>query len=179
MQNGEVQAVAVERFLQIAHEYFAAHPEERDGVMKAYYAYNVPHFRDDPMAHNFPSSLRESRCVWCNRSRESVRWDEHPPECAARPQMPEIADVILGEEQKALALLKRAERDVPRLITKMGMSGETLAVLHHTHGYDAETVAGVLDVPPQMLADYRDAMEAERARSRGAQVKELVAVTID
>lgn len=56
------------------------------------------------------------------------------------------------------------------------MSGETLAVLHHTHGYDPETVDGVVSVPPQIMADYHTAMETERDRSRAAIVREVVTV---
>lgn len=159
---------------QIALEYFAAYPEARDSVMKAYHAYNVPHFRCDPKAHNFGSSRRESACRWCGRTREQVRWDDLPPECAKRPQVPEIEDVILDEERKAFALLARAEKEVPKMVAKHGMNGETLAVLHHTYGYDAETVASIVAVPPQMLAEYHAAMERERALSRAAQVKEVI-----
>ena len=167
---------AVGRSRQIALDYFRENPEARDVVMKAYQAYNVPHFRCDPKAHNFPTALRESACRWCGRTREQVRWDELPPECAKRPPVPEIDGVILGEERKAFALLARAEKDVPKLVAKLGMNGETLAVLHHTHGYDPEAVASIVDVPPQMLADYHAAMETERARSRAAQVKEIITV---
>ena len=152
--------------------------------MKAYHAYNVPHFRCDPKAHNFGSSLRESACRWCGRTREQVRWDELPPECAKRPPVPGIEDVILGEERKAFALLARAEKDVPKLVARLGMNGETLAGLHHTHGYDPETVTMALEVPHSELAmkikalrpDYEAAMETERARSRAAQVKEVITV---
>ena len=161
---------------QIALDYFRENQGARDGVMKAYHAYNVPHFRCDSKAHKFGSSMRESKCHWCGRSREDVRWDDLPPECKKRPELEDVDDVILGEEQKAFALLNRAAKDVPKLVAKMGMSGDTLAVLHHTHGYDQETVAGVVDVPPQMLADYHTAMETERARSRAAQVKQVITV---
>jgi hypothetical protein len=159
---------------QIVAEYFRENPAARDGVMKAFHAYHVPHFRCDSQAHNFGSSLRGSSCLWCGRTREQVRWDELPPECAKRPPVPEIKDVILGEERKVFALLYRAEKDVPQLVAKLGMNGATLAVLHHTHGYDPETVASIVDVPPPMLEDYHTAMEAERARSRSAQVKEVI-----
>lgn len=166
----------VGRSRQIALKYFRENPEARDGVLKAYHAYNVPHFRCDQKAHNFGSSLRESACQWCGRTREQVRWDELPPECAKRPPVPEIEDAILGEERKAFALISRAENEAPKLVAKLGMNGETLAVLHHTHGYDPETVASIVAVPPQMLADYHAAMQAERARSRAAQVKEVITV---
>jgi len=166
----------VGRSRQTLSEYFRDNTEARNGVMKAYHAYNVPHFRSHPKAHNFGSAMRESACRWCGRTRDQVRWDELPPECAKRPVVPEIKDVILGEERKVFALLARAEKDVPKLVAKLGMNGETLAVLHHTHGYDPETVASIVDVPPQMLADYHAAMETERARSRAAKVKEVITV---
>lgn len=161
---------------KIVHEYFTTHPDAHNEVMKAYHAYNVPHFRLDSKGHNFPTALRESACQWCGRTREQVRWDEMLPECAKRPQLPEIENVILGEELKAFSLIARAEKDVPNLVAKLGMNGETLAVLHHTHGYDPETVASIVTVPPQILADYHAAMETERARSRAAQVKEVITV---
>lgn len=90
--------------------------------------------------------------------------------------MPEIEDVILVEERKAFALLDRSEKDVPNLVAKLGMNGETLAILHHTHGYDPETVARIVGVPTKILEDYRAAMETERAHSRAAQVKEIITV---
>lgn len=158
----------------IVTKFFNDHPELRDGVMKAYFAFHVPHFRCDPKAHNFGSSLRESACRWCQRTREQVRHDDLPAGCASRPPIPEIEDVILGEEHTAFALLARAQKEVPKLVKRLGMNGETLAVLHHTHGYDPETVASIVSVPPQMLADYHRLMELERSRSRAAQVKEII-----
>jgi len=157
-----------------AFKYFEDHPSERDGVMKAYYAYHAPHFRLEPKGHNFGSALRESQCHWCGRSRETVRWDDLPAECCARPSLPDIEETIFSEEEKAFVLLERAVYDVPRLVSKLGMSGDTLAILHHTHGFDAETVSCIVDVSPQMLSDYHVAMELERERSRGAQVKDVI-----
>lgn len=157
-------------------EYFRENPKARDGVMKAYYAYHAPHFRCDPQAHNFPGSLREAACQWCGRTREQVRWDELPPKCQKRPPLLEIEDVILGEERKFFALLARVKKDVPKLVAKFGLNGKTLSVLHHTYGYDPETVASIVDVPPQMMADYHTAMETERTRSRAAQVKQIITV---
>ena len=153
-----------------------SHPEFRESVLKAYYAYHAEHFRCVPQGHNFLNGSRESACSWCGRTREQVRWDELPPECADRPPMPDIEDTILSEEKKMWLLLDRAEKEVPALVAKHGMSGETLAMLYHTYGYDPETVASVVTVPPQMLAGYHAAMELERDRSRAAQVKVVVRV---
>jgi len=157
-----------------AHQYFQDNPASRDGVLKAYYAYHVAHFRAEPKAHNFPSGSPVSRCSWCVRTRLQVRFDDLPPECAKRPKTDDVGDVIASEERNAFALISKASRDVPKIVAKHGMSGETLALLHHTHGYDPETVSTVVEVPHQMLSDYHAAMEAERARSRAAQVKEVV-----
>src|SRR5436190_6944174 len=97
--------------LHICREYFREHPEAKDGVMKAYYAYHVAHFRCDPKGHNFTSGSHQSKCQWCQRSREMVRHDDLPAECQKRPANADvpIADVVLNEEQKTFALLAKAE----------------------------------------------------------------------
>jgi ribosomal protein S14 len=174
--GGEVggEMTAPSKSAAIAAQYFAEHPEAKADVIKAYYAYHAPHFRLEPKGHNFPSGSRESQCVWCGRSREMVRHDQLPPVCLERPELREVADVIRAEEEKAFALLARARTDVPKLVARLGMSGETLAVLHHTHGHDPETVAALVPVPPQMLADYHAAMEAERERSLRRRKKKIL-----
>ena len=166
---------------QIVNEYFNAHPEEKDGVLKAWYAYHAPHFRvmlDLPL-HNFTSSQRFSKCMWCGRSREMVRHDEESGQCSKRPEIREIKEVLHDECVKANALYELAKTEVPKLIRKMGMTGETVAILHHTYGYDPETVAGIVDVPPQVMADYHTEMEVERNRSRNAQVKQVITVQLN
>jgi len=160
--------------MSIAHKYFQEHPEAKGGVMKAYYAYHAPHFRLEPKGHNFNSGSPTSKCAWCGRSREMVRHDDLPPECQKRPEMLDVADVLRSEEEKAFALLAKAESDVPKLVAKMGMSGEALAVLHHTYGHDPEIVAALVDVPQQMLEDYHIAMATEKDRSRAAHKKVTV-----
>lgn len=170
------QQQACSHLRSIASNYFGEHPDAKDEVMKAYFAYHTQHIRDNPVAHNFAGPWRDCECQWCGRSRELVRWDDLPAQCQNRPELPDIAATIQAEEEKAFALLDKATREVPKLVAKLGMSGETLAVLHHTHGYDPETVDGVVNVPPQIMADYHAAMEAERDRSRAAIVREVVTV---
>lgn len=41
-------------------EYFRDHPEHVDGVMKAAFAYHIPHFREHPQAHRLSGPHRES-----------------------------------------------------------------------------------------------------------------------
>ena len=90
--------------------------------------------------------------------------------------MVDVAGAIFAEESRFFELLSKAKSEVPKIVAKLGMSGDTLAVLHHTHGYDPETVASVVNVPPHMLADYHAAMEAEKSRSRAAQNKTVVTI---
>ena len=56
----------------------------------------------------------------------------------------------------------------------MGMSGETLASLHHTYGYDPETVSGIVEVPAEIMDEYNTRMETERSRSRSAIVRTVL-----
>jgi hypothetical protein len=155
---------------QTVAEYFRVNPAARDSVMKAYYAYHAPHFRLEPKGHNFLNGSRESKCSWCGRSRELVRHDDLPAECQKRPEMPNVTDAIRSEEEKAYALLAKAERDAKKVVAKMGMNGETLAVLHHTYGHEPESILTAIELAPLRPA-YEAAMEKEKARSRGAQVK--------
>ena len=160
----------------IVEKYFEEHPDAKDEVKKAYFAYHTQHIRDNPGAHNFAGPWRDCECAWCGRSRESVRWDDLPAQCQKRPELPDIADTIRGEEEKAFSLLEKATREVSKIVAKLGMSGNTLAILHHTHGYDPETVDSVVPVPPHIMADYHATMETERERSRVAIVREVVTV---
>lgn len=164
------------RYREIADAYFKANPEAKDDVMAAYYAYHAGHFRTEPFGHNFTSGLRESKCVWCNRSREMVRHDELPPICLNRPDLKDVAEVIRDEEVIAFGLFAKAEADVKRAVAKRGMSGDTLAILYHTHGHDPETVAAITEVSPQAMADFYANMEVERARSRASMKRTVVTV---
>ena len=162
---------------QIANKYFAEHPEEKDGVLKAWYAYHAPHFRvmPDMPLHNFTSSQRWSKCQWCGRSREEVRHDEQSGRCANHRILPEIKDVLHEEALNFFALAEKAKTFVPKFIKLNKLSGETLAILHHTHGYEPETVASVIELDiKSYMADYEKSMEEERARSRARQKKEII-----
>ena len=160
----------------IAESYFQANPSAKNEVEKAYFAYHTNHIRDNPGAHNFSGPWRDCECQWCGRSREIVRWDELPAQCQKRPELPDIEETIQNEEIKAFALVERARADVPKLVEKLGMSGETLAILHHTHGHDPETVDSVFPVPREIMEEYHSAMEKERERSRAAIVRKTIHV---
>lgn len=164
----------------IAEKYFQEHEAQKDEVVKAYFAYHTHHIRENDGAHNFEGPWKDCVCQWCGRSRMLVRWDDKPAQCQNRPMLPDAEETIKSEEHKAFALIKRAEKDVPYLIEKMGMSGDTLAILHHTHGYDPETVDSIAHVPPDVMRVYYEKMEQERERSRSAMVKKTIKVkTVD
>lgn len=169
MSTGMSEEIRVLR--KMADEFFEDNPSERDGVLKAFYAYHAPHFRIDPKSHYFLGELREAECQWCGRRREDVRHDDFPAPCLARPDLKGVDETIYSEEERAFELLDKAEAEVKRLVLRMGVSGETLAILHHTHGYDPETVASIIDFPEDILAEYHTRMEIERDRSRGGQKK--------
>lgn len=154
---------------KIYEKYFLGNDEAIIGLRKAVYAY---HEHALPLSHFFNSNNRTARCVQCERSREQVRWDELPAHCAgpyssmlARGK--EKAESILMDEEKNYSRLIDSAKDmVPRFIAKMGINGKTLAILHHTHGYEPEVVAGIVDVDRQSMIDYESEMEIERSRSR-------------
>jgi len=126
----------------------------------------------------FDGPYRDSVCKWCGRSRELVRHDDLPAGCLNRPDHADddIADVIQREELRFWALLDKANLYVPKLVEKMGMSGETLSILHHTHGYDPECVSAIVNVPKQLMEEYHAKMEDERDRSRAAIVRNVITV---
>lgn len=233
----------------IAREYFTAHADQMDGVVKATYAWHDP---DLPDAHAFPDKGREAACQRCGRTRELVRHDDLPARCIAldasaagegdpyagrhrytsstpwgkclgcgctreqnsdldsphpvrgtsdvarllhnphygmkdcpNPVKLRTAKEVLARESELLnRLLVRSQKEVPRLVKKLGLSGETLAVLHHTHGCDPEAVTMALDAEHPDLAatvnslmpDYELAMQRERERSRAAHKSEIVTV---
>lgn len=141
--------------------YFDSHPDARDGVIKAYYAYHAGHFRTNPYAHNFPNEARECKCAWCGRSRQEVRQDDLPPYCMSRPELPDVAETIHAEELKAFKLLENAEPIVQKTVTKEGLSGATLAYLKQTHGIDPDFACDILGVP---FESHRQQYEQEQQK---------------
>lgn len=158
--------------MECAHTYFKANLEMRDGVMRAYHAY---HANGEAGAHAFAGAGQTALCSRCSRTREQVRHGELPPECRGGVG-PDIAGTIRREEESAWLLIARAEVDVRRVVARRGMSGETLATLHHTFGHDPEIVASVVPVPAPVLAAYHLEMEKERARSRAAQKRTIIQI---
>ena len=58
----------------------------------------------------------------------------------------------------------------------MGVTGESLSILHHTYGHDPEVVSAIIEVSPEIMKDYYKKMEEERVRSRSSQKKQIIEV---
>jgi len=145
----------------IVKKYFEDHPEEKEGVWKATYAYHT--LPTDKYAHQFTGPERDAKCTVCGRTRELVRWDDLPPECGDYYEAnPVIRDVIRKEEEKYAALLKRCEKIIKKDYSDVSkLTGEILSMLHHTHGADPNVVEGVLEVelPRALHEEYLVAYE--------------------
>ncbi len=71
-------------------------------------------------------------------------------------------------------VLEKAPAIIRKVVGKRGLTGDTLAILHHTHGIDPETVSAVIEVPSAVSAEYHAVMELERERSRASMVRTVV-----
>lgn len=85
-------------------------------------------------------------------------------------------EVLRREGDKYDALLLRGKTLVPRVLQKHGLSGTTLLLLHDTHGIDPETVAGVVDVSPELMRSYHEEKERIREISRAAHKPEIIKI---
>lgn len=130
---------------QIAIDYFAANPKAKDDVVKAYYAWHAPHGALTADGHMFSNEQRWSQCIWCQRSREQVRYDDLPAQCQHRPVQQPITNVVRSEEERYFALLATASRVVPKVIAQRGNSPDTFNYLHATHGFDREIVEEIIN----------------------------------
>jgi len=127
---------------EIVNSYLVGHPEAKDEIRHAMFAYNTEHFSQCPGAHHFATSFhvhenRQEECFWCKRTREQIRWSDLPPECAARPESADESIKSIIDKEIALfsKVLERAKKIALSLDIKT-ITGEDLARLHHTHGVD-------------------------------------------
>lgn len=172
-----------------AHEiqkWFADHPEHKDGLERATYAYNMNH--RERGAHYFAGSWREAPCRWCGQTREGVRWDWYgkPPTCEARPKWADesIESVIAREEMQFEKVLGRAKK-LAAEIDVAKLTGEELARMHHTYGVDPSMLEVALmdeerSLPQRLHDDYQRAYAEHRETGRRGLVRAvIVAKTAD
>lgn len=163
----------------IADDYFATHPEAKaDATRKG----ELLMRQDWHASHRYTHKDGETMCWVCGQ-------DWHAKDLRRCPgfnrveteDAPTKTKRILADEHALyMETIARCERMVRRRHKDWStLTGEKIAVLHHTHGCGVEELEWILDstIPRQLLADYEAAMDNERARSRAAQVKEIITVS--
>jgi hypothetical protein len=138
------------------------------GAERAYFAYHAPPSRDG--AHNFYHHARNAKCMWCRKQRFEVRHGEGPVRCQERPDdFPyDIEEVIREEEEEYLSLIEGASEEIENLVDDPeSMSGEEIAILHHTHGYPPSIVEGAMEIEfsEDQMQGYQEAMDDHRSNS--------------
>lgn len=176
----------------IVKSYFELNPDKFEEVKKATYAWHNPNLpfghaflNEKPDPHRLSRSpeifnsteCRDAKCSKCGRTREQVRYDDLPAKCSVEnEEMGEKIKTILRKESEGfIKLLSRAEKEAPKYIQKLGLSGKTLAYLHTTHGFPPESCVESW-IFKAYEAEYEQEMEKERALSRSKQVKKVITV---
>ncbi len=177
---------------QIVDGYLADHPEVKAEINRAILAYHSDRWTLG--GHLFsgvyiPGQLgggSESVCQWCGRSREQIRWDDLPPKCAGRPK---DADMYVGvvmrrEEQLFARVIERASQMAVK-IDPTTLTGEELAIIHHTHGIDPSMLeialmeAGCGPLPQDLHDAYQVAYDQHRQTGkRGGVAKTILTAKI-
>ena len=172
---------------EIFNKYFKGKPAF-DDLEKATFAYHFKS-RDNASAHSFRNTvgslginilsasdytynkLKNEKCEWCGRSRRSIRFDELPAACSARPKEANlsIAETLRNEETNYFALLERGKEAIPQLINrkfKGKVSAEVLFYCQTTLGYEPDIVSAIMDVDiEQFMPGYETLMDGHRAKS--------------
>jgi len=133
--------------------------------------------------HRFGGSAPWTKCIYCDQPRDKLN-DTIQLEKAGgygfkvcpRYRPIDTSQTLLNEEEKYNKLLERANREIPRLINKLKLSGETISILHHTYGYDVETISDIIEIPDSIMSEYYDFMEIERDRSRNSTVRDIILI---
>lgn len=170
---------------ETALSYFRNNNDKNNLVKKATFAWANPgtcnahffeasHFEKDPRVCS--PVFRADKCKWCGRTREEVRYDALPYYCEKVPDVIEhIKDTLFAEEEKTFKLIARAEKEVPKILQKMGMSGKTLMYMHETHGFVIEIVEALMDISKEVKAEYEIEYELAQNKSRAdRQIKKKV-----
>ena len=181
-----MSGVSIERRdREIVKKYLTNHPDGIDEIARAYYAYHATWMDSD--AHSFTNSSPDSKCIWCGQTREGVRWNWYglTPKCTRRPNEADtfvgIEDVLNNEETRFGKLLTKAE-EIAKELDPSALTGEQLAIFHHTHGIDPSMLESALmifdkgKISQELHGAYEIEMQKEVDRSRKAQKKTVISV---
>lgn len=166
--------------LETALAYCEAHPEAKDIIIRAAYAYHMePH---ELFSHNFSGQERNATCYLCGQSREGVRWNWYnkSPRCEGRSikERPDICGIISTEEKKFSKTLERADK-ISASMDVNTVTGEELAVIHHTHGVPLSVLEDALScegkkLPFSVVADYEAAYGKFCAQGKNGLVRQII-----
>src|SRR3990167_8130473 len=165
---------------QIASEYFDSHPEAKMDATRKGMTMLRSELQD---SHHYEHKNGKTKCWICGDD----WYSNNPKRCpgfqhTGAEDMPAKINRVLVDEywlyMKTIAKYERMVRSEHKDWLKL--TGEKIAVLHHTHGCGVEELEWILDssIPRQLRMDYESVMETERSRSRSAQVKQVIAVQI-
>lgn len=136
--------------------------------------------------HRFGGSAPWIKCIFCDNTREELQdsIQDIPggygfKNCTKYREI-DIAAVLETEETKFQHTQDKAQKIVPTYIEAHGLSGSSLAILHHTHGVVPELASIILDeeFDEQLIHDYETEMLVEKNRSRADTTAKRKVVTI-
>lgn len=131
---------------RIAYEYVLSNSDAHDSIMKATYAFHFPNDRSNPYSHTFTNGSRESKCIYCGRSREEVRWDNLPPRCNRKPEFVETSIVLDKEYDLYQKMIENGRKICLKKWNQISeINGGDLCWLKNTHGFGLEDVEGVYE----------------------------------
>jgi len=177
--SDEILILEAKRMRPMADAFLKDHPQHWDGIERATYAYHLNH-RERSDAHYFSGSRMESECRWCGRSRQAVRWDQHHPRCSKRPAWAnETIQSVIAREEVLYERVWALALEIARQIDPSTLTGETLSILHHTHGIDPSMLECALiengRALPQHLHDaYLGVYKLHRETGRHGQKREII-----
>lgn len=149
---------------EIALEYCRKHPEARASIIAAG---RRSEGGEDAQAHQglhqFTGSAPWAKCIYCGITREMTTSQK----CAKYKSPADICAVIKKEEELFEKTLERA-RKIATTLNMETITGEELAVLHHTHGIDPSMleVAMVRVFPERLICSYEEYYKEHKATGR-------------
>lgn len=174
----EVDQIVLDKQNQIVKEFLLKNPNERHHVKRASYAYHDG--ATLPKMHRFLNSTREAPCHKCGRSREEVRWDDLPPECAGA-ELRSISNIIKEEELRFEKVINRTKNFI-----QGSLNGDSLCHIHNTFGITKEMINDALSyegrqpLSAAVLKDYETCYEEHKNTGLKGLKKEVVkAKTLD
>lgn len=165
---------------EIVVEYFDFHPVEKAELIRKGKLLLRSEWRE---THYFVYERGETKCMACGQDWYADYDGPCPGYKRIEPEdaVTKICCVLCDEHKLYKETIAKCERLVKSEHKDWStLTGEKIAILHHTHGCGVEELEWILNssIPKSLRVDYEAAMEVERTRSRNAQVKEVITIKI-